>query len=157
MDKYEKLGNVTDYLKSPEFSKFLEEFAKSEKENKISKEQELKILYNYISNFKNFDDYLEDLDNRKKLYIKDHPDEYIESTNEEYDLVKVAFKYGTRVEENLMETIRDVNPFIGSYAIFKGYYFGIMHGQGSFPWWMSVQEVYEEVEKNSTTSQLKLL
>ena len=157
MNKYEAMNNTLNFMDSPEYAEFLKDLNKRREEYEIIQDNQLKKLYDYICTFENFEDYLEDLDKRRAEILDSQTDDYTQTINEEYDLVEVAFKYGTKINENLLNEMENINSFISDYSIFKGYYFGIMYGQGSLPWWMPVEDVYNKLKVITQNSQLSLL
>ena len=60
---------------------------------------------------KTMKDYLNDLEKRKRQEISLKPDEYIDSVNEEYYLVEVAFKYGTIYSKDDSVKLKSLNIF----------------------------------------------
>ena len=156
IDKHKHTKNISDILESDEFKRDLAN-AWNAKEN--AKEKRLDDLYKYIQTYVNFEDYLHDLEKRKQQEISLKPDEYIDSINEEYYLVEVAFKYGTIYSKDISDKLKSLNMFTSSFANFKGYIFGIACGQGSYTWWIKEEDAFRELTENKqfdNTSQIDL-
>ena len=114
-----------------------------------AKEKRLEDLYKYIQTYVNFEDYLNDLEKRKRQEISLKPDEYIDSVNEEYYLVEVAFKYGTIYSKDDSVKLKSLNIFTASFVNFKGYIFGsAWRGQGSYPLWIKEEDAFTELTEN---------
>jgi hypothetical protein len=129
--KHKYTKNISDILESDEFQKDL---SNAWNAKVTAKEKRLDDLYKYIQTYVNFEDYLNDLEKRKQQEISLKPDEYIDSINEEYDLVEVAFKHGTIYLKDVSNKLKSLNMFTSSFANFKGYIFGIACGQGLIQW-----------------------
>ena len=157
IDKHKHTKNISDILKSDEFKKDL---ANAWNAKVTAKEKRLEDLYKYIQTYVNFEDYLNDLEKRKRQEISLKPDEYIDSVNEEYDLVEVAFKYGTIYSKDDSVKLKSLNIFTSSFANFKGYIFGsTAGGQGSYPLWIKEENAFTELTENKqfdNTSQIDL-
>lgn len=156
IDKHKHIKNISDILESEQFKNDL---ANAWNTKVTAKEKRLDDLYKYIQTYVNFEDYLNDLEKRKRQEISLKPDEYIDSINEEYNLVEVAFKYGTIYSKDASVKLKPLNMFTSSFANFKGYIFGIACGQGSYPWWIKEEDAFTELTKNKqfdNTSQIDL-
>lgn len=145
VSKSEHTKNISDILESEQFKKDL---ANAWNAKVTAKEKRLEDLYKYIQTYVNFEDYLNDLEKRKRQEISLKPDEYIDSVNEEYYLVEVAFKYGTIYSKDDSVKLKSLNMFTSSFANFKGYIFGIACGQGSYPWWIKEEDAFTELTEN---------
>lgn len=145
IDKHTHIKNISDILESEQFKNDL---SNAWNAKVTAKEKRLDDLYKYIQTYVNFEDYLNDLEKRKRQEISLKPDEYIDSINEEYDLVEVAFKYGTIYLKDVSNKLKSLNTFTSSFANFKGYIFGIACGQGSYPWWIKEEDAFKELTEN---------
>lgn len=146
VSKSEHTKNISDILESEQFKNDL---ANAWNAKVTAKEKRLDDLYKYIQTYVNFEDYLNDLEKRKRQEISLKPDEYIESINEEYDLVEVAFKHGTIYLKDVSNKLKSVNMFTSSFANFKGYIFGnTARGQGSYPLWIKEEDAFTELTEN---------
>lgn len=125
-------------LKDPEseaskrVQKHLEEMAERARLSQLAAEE----LYIKICSYNDFEDFMSWL---SELYDQKCTEEanqgkYIDSINEQWDLIKVAETYGRELTEDELEKVG--NPFLGSAYYFKGYVFGVMNGQGSVPWYV---------------------
>ena len=99
---------ISDILESEQFKNDL---ANAWNAKVTAKEKRLEDLYKYIQTYVNFEDYLNDLEKRKQQEISLKPDEYIDSVNEEYYLVEVAFKYGTIYSKDDSVKLKSLNIF----------------------------------------------
>jgi hypothetical protein len=157
--KHEHTKNISDILESDEFKKDL---ANAWNAKVTAKEKRLDDLYKYIQTYVNFEDYLNDLEKRKRQEISLKPDEYIDSINEEYDLVEVAFMYGKNYSNEISEKIKSLNIFTSSFVNFKGYIFGSAHnesGKGSYPIWIKEEDVFSkftELKQSDNKTQIDL-
>ena len=124
-------------LKDPEseaskrVKKHLEEMAERARLSRLAAEE----LYIKICSYNDFEDFMSWL---SELYDQKCTEEanqgkYIDSIDEQWDLIKVAETYGRELTEDELEKVG--NPFLGSAYYFKGYVFGVMNGQGSVPWY----------------------
>lgn len=125
-------------LKDPEseaskrVKKHLEEIAERARLSRLAAEE----LYIKICSYNDFEDFMSWL---SELYDQKCTEEanqgkYIDSIDEQWDLIKVAETYGRELTEDELEKVD--NPFLGSAYYFKGYVFGVMNGQGSVPWYI---------------------
>ncbi len=125
-------------LKDPEseaskrVKKHLEEMAERARLSRLAAEE----LYIKICSYNDFEDFMSWL---SELYDQKCTEEanqgkYIDSIDEQWDLIKVAETYGRELTEDELEKVG--NPFLGSAYYFKGYVFGVMNGQGSVPWYI---------------------
>ena len=109
----------------------LEEMAERARLSRLAAEE----LYIKICSYNDFEDFMSWL---SELYDQKCTEEanqgkYIDSIDEQWDLIKVAETYGRELTEDELEKVG--NPFLGSAYYFKGYVFGVMNGQGSVPWY----------------------
>ena len=121
MNKYEAMNNTLNFMDSPEYAEFLKDLNTHREEYEIIQDNQLKKLYDYICTFDKFEDYLEDLDKRRAEILDSQTDDYTQTINEEYDLIKIAFMYGKNYSDEISEKIKSLNIFTSSFVNFKGY------------------------------------
>lgn len=125
-------------LKDPEseaskrVKKHLEEMAERARLSRLAAEE----LYIKICSYNDFEDFMSWLSELydQKCIEEANQGKYIDSIDEQWDLIKVAETYGRELTEDELEKVG--NPFLGSAYYFKGYVFGVMNGQGSVPWYI---------------------
>ena len=115
--------NLKDLVISKEsVDKFLDAMLK---ENNIQAEK-VENLYLKIKDLESLESYFKELyELEKELPLGEELEQY-------WTLVELASMYGKTIPEDYIE---DINYFISEIYHYKGYLFGIMHGQGSTPWW----------------------
>ena len=102
--------------------RFLDEMVK---ETNIRAEK-VENLYLKIKDMESLESYFKELyELEKELPLGEELEQY-------WTLVELASMYGKTIPEDYIE---DINYFISEIYHYKGYLFGIMHGQGSAPWW----------------------
>ena len=95
------------------------------KETNIQAEK-VENLYLKIKDLESLESYFKELyELEKELPLGEELEQY-------WTLVELASMYGKTIPEDYIE---DINYFISEIYHYKGYLFGIMHGQGSTPWW----------------------
>lgn len=95
------------------------------KETNIQAEK-VENLYLKIKDLESLESYFKELyELEKELPLGEELEQY-------WTLVELASMYGKTIPEDY---IKDINDFISEIYHYKGYLFGIMHGQGSTPWW----------------------
>lgn len=125
-------------LKDPEseaskrFEKHLEEMAERARLSQLAAEE----LYIKICSYTDFEDFMSWLSElyEQKAEEANKQGTYIDDIDEQWDLVKVAETYGRELTADELQKVD--NPFLGTAYYFKGYIFGVMHGQGSVPWYI---------------------
>lgn len=92
-------------------------------------------MYVKVSSYESFEEFMLWLsDLRNSEFEKAHQaGKYIEEIPEEWDIVRVAQMYGRELNED--ELVGLGNMFLETAHYFNGYVFGVMHGQGSCPWY----------------------
>ena len=115
--------NLKDLVISKEsVDKFLDAMLK---ETNIQAEK-VENLYLKIKDLESLESYFKELyELEKELPLGEELEQY-------WTLVELASVYGKTIPEDY---IKDINDFISEIYHYKGYLFGIMHGQGSTPWW----------------------
>lgn len=115
--------NLKDLVISKEsVDKFLDAMLK---ETNIQAEK-VENLYLKIKDLESLESYFKELyELEKELPLGEELEQY-------WTLVELASMYGKTIPEDY---IKDINDFISEIYHYKGYLFGIMHGQGSTPWW----------------------
>ena len=95
------------------------------KETNIQAEK-VENLYLKIKDLESLESYFKELyELEKELPLGEELEQY-------WTLVELASMYGKTIPEDYIE---DINYFISEIYHYKGYLFGIMHGQGSTPLW----------------------
>lgn len=132
-----RLEKLREDLKDPnseasiKHRKYIEELAENARKAQLAAEE----LYIKICSYDDFEDFMSWLSEfyDQRCTEEANQGKYIDSIDEQWDLVKVAETYGRELTEDELEKID--NPFLGSAYYFKGYVFGVMNGQGSVPWY----------------------
>ena len=95
------------------------------KETNIQAEK-VETMYLKIKDLESLESYFKELyELEKELPLGEELEQY-------WTLVELASMYGKTIPEDYIE---DINYFTSEIYHYKGYLFGIMHGQGSTPWW----------------------
>lgn len=129
----ETLEKALAMLEDPEFIKQMaEDFERAEKET----EQEISDMYATVGDMSDgqFNVFVKVVNDQKY-----NSEDYCESTSDEWTLVRLAYKYGRELSDDELDKLD--NMFLSEAYEYKGYYFGIMSGQGSIPWYRKVVDV----------------
>ena len=121
----EQMKELMDYMDSPEFEQNM--IASIEKMNAEHEKQDAQYLriYNLVKD--DMPGFIE------KLTIKSAKRPYGNREALDWFIVDCARNYGVPATEEHYNHFK--NPFIEEGWIYYGHFFGIMHGQGSCPWW----------------------
>ena len=87
-------------------------------------------MYLKIKDEESLDPFIKELQALEKdLPLGEELDEY-------WTLIEVASAYGKNITEDYSRQVfEDINCFISEFFYYKGYIFGVMHGQGSCAWY----------------------
>lgn len=81
-------------------------------------------LHNDLLDVEDFDNYIQSLDTEIQKHLE-----------ELWILQDVAYHFGENITDKYSDDILyEINPFTSEFFYYRGYVFGVMHGQGSHPW-----------------------
>lgn len=126
------------------------EYFKEVAEQQRLRDIEIQKHYEHLQTFSSLDEYFVGLEDRfKEASCKaSEAGTYIETIDEQWLVVEVGMKYGRDLTDYERERLGD-SDWSGNGMYFRGYIFGIAHGQGSYPWyqkWDTKQMGPEQLE-----------
>lgn len=134
----EKLKKALKELKDPnsELSKHMREYVLEEARKREVREKQIEDFYKQTLTYEDLDDFVNEINLKFKKQYQEALDKntYIETIDEQWLIVEVALKYGRQL------TDFEKNKYNETDAVyFRGWLFGIIHGQGSYPWYSKVE------------------
>lgn len=134
----ERLMKALNELKDPnsDTSKRMREYVLEEARKREVREKQIDDFYKQILTYEDLDDFINEISLKFKQKYQEAIDNgtYIETIDEQWLIVEVALKYGRLL------TKEERFKYDESDAIyFRGWLFGIAHGQGSYPWYYKVE------------------
>ena len=134
----ERLTKALNELKDPnsDTSKRMREYVLEEARKREVREKQIDDFYKQTLIYEDLDDFINEISLKFKLKYQEALDKntYIETIDEQWLIVEVALKYGRVL------TKEEKFKYDESDAVyFRGWLFGILHGQGSYPWYYKVE------------------
>lgn len=118
-----------------EMSKHMREYMQKEARKREARNIKRDELYRYSLTFEDLDDLMNEINLKFKKQYQEALDNntYIETIDEQWLMVEVACEYGRPLTNQEKIDYEETDA-----VYFRGWVFGIVHGQGSYPWYSKV-------------------
>ena len=116
-------------------SKRMREYVLEEARKREVKNIKRDELYRYSLTFEDLDDLMNEINLKFNKQYQEAVDNntYIETIDEQWQMVEVACEYGRPLTKQEKIDYGETDA-----VYFRGWLFGVIHGQGSYPWYSKV-------------------